>query len=72
MAAGQQVEALVNKRVRVQEQFRNAHDQYLGKDWEKKTYADYEHHKMNKYEKTVKKRIWTEADQLFENDLWNS
>ena len=68
MAAGQQIEALVHKRTRVQEQFRNAHDQYLGKDWEKKTYPDYK----NKYEKTVKKRIWTEADQLFEDDLWNS
>ena len=67
---GSKLEPKYYKASRLKEQFHNAHEEQVGKNY----YPDYDHkYKQQKsdFQKT-KKAIWTEVDQLFEDSLWNS
>jgi hypothetical protein len=53
----------------IKEQFSKHHEEHTHRNaqaWQDKTYPDY-----NKYKK-AKKNTWTDADQAYEENLWES
>ena len=67
---GSKLEPKYYKASRLKEQFHNAHEEQVRKNY----YPDYEHKYNQQKEKLMKskKPVWNEADQLFEDELWNS